>query len=69
VAELSGEGTFLIRRRLAMSNDPRHDRYAIALALVGTGLVGLVAVLYPVLIPALSLALAAFMAIALFLKL
>ncbi|MGO4748960.1 hypothetical protein AB4212_10085 [Streptomyces sp. 2MCAF27] len=52
-----------------MSNDPRHDRYAIALALVGTGLVGLVAVLYPVLIPALSLALAAFMAIALFLKL
>ncbi|MFD5634774.1 hypothetical protein ACFWJM_11615 [Streptomyces sp. NPDC127077] len=52
-----------------MSNEPREDRNTIAILLMGTALVGLVAVLYPSLVPALGLALAAFMALALFLKL
>ncbi|MFJ9566000.1 hypothetical protein ACIRQQ_38945 [Streptomyces fuscichromogenes] len=52
-----------------MSTDPHNDRTTTVLVLVGTGLVGLIAVLFPALVPALGVALAAFMAIALFLKL
>lgn len=51
-----------------MPNNP-NDRHGVALALMGTVLAGLIAVAYPVLIPALGIALAAFMAIAVFLKL
>ncbi|GAQ66685.1 hypothetical protein PV729_22860 [Streptomyces europaeiscabiei] len=51
-----------------MSNTPQpHDRLVIAL--IGTALVGLVAVAYPGLIPALALCAAVFMALALLLKL
>ncbi|UUY52792.1 hypothetical protein NRK68_36670 (plasmid) [Streptomyces yangpuensis] len=45
------------------------DRTTIATALIGASLVGFVAVAYPALIPALTLALAAFGALYLFLKL
>ncbi|WP_159401307.1 hypothetical protein [Streptomyces maremycinicus] len=51
-----------------MSNK-RQDRHTVALALIGTVLVGLIAVAYPALIPALTIALAAFMALAFFLQL
>ncbi|MEW2556976.1 hypothetical protein AB0957_35345 [Streptomyces zhihengii] len=49
-----------------MSNDPTHR---ILTALLGTALVGVVAVAYPVLIPALGIAVGAFMALAVLLKL
>ncbi|MEU3039252.1 hypothetical protein [Streptomyces griseoaurantiacus] len=52
-----------------MSNDPQRDRHTIAIALLGTAFAGLIAVAYPALIPALGIAFAAFMALALFLKL
>ncbi|MEU4732938.1 hypothetical protein [Streptomyces sp. NPDC023588] len=45
------------------------DRTTIATALIGAALVGLVAVAYPALIPALTVTLAAFGALYLFLKL
>ncbi|MGD1225651.1 MULTISPECIES: hypothetical protein [Streptomyces] len=52
-----------------MSNDPRQDRHTVAILLMGTAFIGLVAVLFPALVPALGIALAAFMALALFLML
>ncbi|MFD6294194.1 hypothetical protein ACFWFU_05195 [Streptomyces sp. NPDC060235] len=52
-----------------MPNAPHNDRNAAALALMGTAFAGLVAVLYPALVPALGVAVAVFMALALFLKL
>ncbi|MFE2644617.1 hypothetical protein ACFXDO_18930 [Streptomyces nigra] len=52
-----------------MPNDPQNDRHTVAIALMGTALAGLIAVAYPALIPALGVALAAFMALAVFLKL
>ena len=48
------------------SSDPN---FRIIIALIGTALVGLIAVSYPLLIPALTVALAAFMALAIALKL
>lgn len=51
-----------------MPNNP-NDRHGVALALMGTALAGLVAVLYPALVPALGVAAAVFMALALLLKL
>ncbi|MFC8668543.1 hypothetical protein [Streptomyces sp. NPDC057199] len=50
-----------------MPNNPQHDRLVIAL--IGTALAGLVAVSYPVLIPALGVCSVVFMALALLLKL
>lgn len=50
-----------------MPNEPRNDRHTVALALMGTVMAGLIAVLYPSLIPALTVAFAAFMAIVVFL--
>ncbi|MFF3891568.1 hypothetical protein [Streptomyces sp. NPDC001914] len=47
--------------------DPRQDRLIVALALMGTALFTLVALLYPAAIPALTIAITAFMAIAFFL--
>lgn len=47
----------------------RNDRNTIALALLGTAFVGSVAAAHPALVPALTLALAAFVALAAFLKL
>ncbi|MFE7931275.1 hypothetical protein ACFU6S_21570 [Streptomyces sp. NPDC057456] len=52
-----------------MSNDPQNDRHTVATVLIGTAIAGLIAVAYPALIPALTIALAAFMALAVFLKL
>ncbi|MFD5634791.1 hypothetical protein ACFWJM_11710 [Streptomyces sp. NPDC127077] len=52
-----------------MSNDPRTDRHTVAILLMGAMFLGLVAVLYPSLVPALGLAVAGFMALAVFLKL
>jgi hypothetical protein len=52
-----------------MPNDPQNDRHTVAIALMVTTHAGLIAVVYPVLIPALGIALAAFMAVAMFLKL
>ncbi|MGW1903059.1 hypothetical protein ACWCQB_38120 [Streptomyces hirsutus] len=46
-----------------------NDRNTIATALLGTAFVGFVALAYPGVIPALALALAAFMGFAAFLKL
>ncbi|MFI1452156.1 hypothetical protein [Streptomyces virginiae] len=46
-----------------------NDRTTIATALIGSAIAGLVAVAYPALIPALTVALAAFGALYLFLKL
>ncbi len=52
-----------------MNNDPQRDRHTIATVLLGTAFVGLIAVTHPALIPALGVAFAAFMALALLLKL
>jgi fatty acid desaturase len=52
-----------------MTDDPQRDRNTIAIAFTGTAVAGLTAAMYPVLIPALAMALAAFMAIAVLLKL
>lgn len=46
-----------------------NDRNTIATALLGTAFVGFIALAYPAAIPALSLAVAAFLAFAAFLKL
>ncbi|MEU5666530.1 hypothetical protein [Streptomyces longwoodensis] len=51
-----------------MPNDPQ-DRHTVALALMGAALAGLIALGHPALIPALTIAFAAFMALAVFLKL
>lgn len=51
-----------------MPNDPHQDRVTVAVLLIGTASIALIAVLYPSLVPALGVALAAFMALALFLK-
>lgn len=52
-----------------MPNEPRNDRHTVALALIGTAMFGLIAVLYPSLIPALTIAITGFMAVAVFLGL
>ncbi|MFG2454582.1 hypothetical protein ACGFSG_35025 [Streptomyces sp. NPDC048512] len=52
-----------------MSNEPRDDRHSVALLLMGTAFAGLLAVLYPGLVPALGVAAAVFMALYLFLRL
>lgn len=51
-----------------MPNDPRQDRLTLAVLLIGTAFVALIAVLYPSLVPALGIALAAFTALAVLLK-
>ncbi|MFF8531907.1 hypothetical protein ACN6K9_005980 [Streptomyces sp. SAS_267] len=51
-----------------MPNDPRQDRLTVAVLLIGTAFVALIAVLYPGLVPALGVALATFTALAVFLK-
>ncbi|MEU3551289.1 hypothetical protein [Streptomyces longwoodensis] len=51
-----------------MSSSPQ-DRHTIVLAVMGAVLAGLVALAHPALIPALTIAFAAFMALAMFLKL
>ncbi|WP_330469329.1 hypothetical protein OG547_35365 (plasmid) [Streptomyces longwoodensis] len=51
-----------------MSNNPQ-DRHAVALALMGAALAGFIAFAHPALIPALTVAFAAFMALAAFLML
>ncbi|WP_330469286.1 hypothetical protein OG547_35420 (plasmid) [Streptomyces longwoodensis] len=52
-----------------MSNNNPQDRHTIALAVMGAVLAGLIALAHPALIPALTIAFAAFMALTVFLKL
>ncbi|WP_330481335.1 hypothetical protein OH782_00820 [Streptomyces sp. NBC_01544] len=60
---MSGGDTFSVDpQEDHIPNDPRQDPLTVAVLLIGTAFVALIAVLYPSLVPALGVALATFMA-------